>query len=276
MRSILVYADRTKAMSARLESALALARTTSGHVSVMVDSPVARYSSIDPMGGSYIAADAIADLIARDDAYADEIVARLAQQDVPGDVIRCEDEPVDALADAARLADVVVLSRGCDFAGALALSTRCPILLVPDVHDGEGRAQDPAAHDQGIGAMRLPIARACIAWDGGDEAAAALRAAVPLLPGAAVFVLTVQEKHGDLRPAEALRYLSRHGIDAEFVEADRAGSTGEALAAGVAGLGVDLLVMGAYGRSRMREYLFGGVTRHFLSDKAGPALLLAH
>ena len=79
MRSILVYADRTQAMQARLETALSLARLTNGHVSVMVDTPIARYTSIDPMGGSYIAADAIAESLARDDAYADELEARLAR-----------------------------------------------------------------------------------------------------------------------------------------------------------------------------------------------------
>ena len=274
MRSILVYADRTKAMQARLETALSLARMTSGHVSVMVDTPVARYMSIDPTGASVFAADAIREALERDDAYGDELEARLAREDVSYDVIRCEDEPVDALADAARLADVVVLSRGCDFAGSLALSTRCPILLVPGLDDG---LDDKAGgHEQGISGTQLPITRACVAWDGGDEAAAALRAAVPLLRGAEVHVVTVHEKKGGFPSTEALRYLSRHGIKAEFLEVDRVGSTEESLAATVARLQVDLLVLGAFGRSRMREYLFGGVTRHFLGGEAGPALLLAH
>jgi nucleotide-binding universal stress UspA family protein len=274
MRSILVYADRTKAMQARLETALSLARMGNGHVSIMVDTPVARFTSVDPMGASYIAADAIAESMASDDAYAAELEAHLAREDVSFDVIRCEDEPVDALADAARLADVVVLSRGCDFAGALALSTRCPILLVPSVTDGLGTGE--LSRNQGIGGTQLPIGRACIAWDGGDEAAAALRAAVPLLREAEVHVLTVHEKNGGFPSTEALRYLSRHGIKAEFLEVDRVGSTEESLAATVARLQVDLLVLGAYGRSRMREYLFGGVTRYFLTGEVGPALLLAH
>ncbi len=264
MRSILVYADRTKAMQARLDTALSLARQAGGHVSVMVDTPVARYTAVDPMGGSYIAADAIAESMALDDAYAAEIEARLAAGDVAFDVIRCEDEPVDALADAARLADVIILSRGCDFAGALAMSTRCPILLVPGVND------------RGTGGTRIPVGRACVAWDGGEEAAAALRAAVPLLAGAEVHVLTVHEKDGGFHSTGALRYLSRHGINARFLEVDRVGSTEQSLAAAVAHLQVDLLVLGAYGRSRMREYLFGGVTRHFLNGEVGPALFLAH
>lgn len=274
MRSILVYADRTAAMAARLETALSLARMTNGHVSVMVDTPVARYTSIDPMGGGFIAADELAQSLARDDAYADEIEARLAREDVPYDVIRCEDEPVDALADAARLADVVVLSRGCDFAGTLALSTRCPILLVPG--SGGDLMSGADTYDPAVSGSRLPVGRACIAWDGGNEAAAALRAAVPLLVGADVHVVTVHEKRGGFPSTEALRYLSRHGINAEYLEIARVGSTEESVAATVARLQVDLLVLGAYGRSRMREYLFGGVTRHFLDSVTGPMLFMAH
>jgi nucleotide-binding universal stress UspA family protein len=263
MRSILVYADRTPAMQARIETALSLARMTNGHVSVMVDTPIVRYASVDSMGGSYIAIDAMNESLARDDAYAQELEARLAREDVPCDVVRCEDEPVIGLADAARLADVVVLSRGCEFAGELALSTHCPILLVA------------AGGNTGSGGTMLPVARACVAWDGGEEAAAALRAAVPLLAGAEVHVVTVTEKRGGFPSTEALRYLSRHGIKAEFLEVERVGSSEESLAAAVARLQVDLLVLGAYGRSRMREYLFGGVTRHFLNTAVGPALLMA-
>jgi nucleotide-binding universal stress UspA family protein len=279
MRSILLYADRTPEMQARLQTALSLARATNGHVSIMVVTPIARYTSVDPMGGSFIAADAIRESLERDDAFADKLETQLASEDVSYDVIRCEDEPVDALADAARLADVVVLSRGCDFAGTLALSTRCPILLVSSVNDAlvEGGGGEAAAgHDRSVGGMQMPIGRACIAWDGGEEAAAALRAAVPLLAGAEVHVVTVHEKHGGFPSTGALRYLSRHGISAEFHEVDRVGSTEESLAATVARLQVDLLVLGAYGRSRMREYLFGGVTRHFLASKVGPTILLAH
>ena len=77
MRSILVFADRSAASPARLETALSLARMTDGHVSVLVDTPVARFMSMDAMGGSYIAADAISDALARDDAYAEEVAAHL-------------------------------------------------------------------------------------------------------------------------------------------------------------------------------------------------------
>ena len=260
MRSILVFADRTEGMTNRLETALSLARATDGHISLLIDTPVARFMAMDTMGGSYLAADAMREAIARDDEYAQELTTHLAREDVAFDILRCEDEPVDALIDASRLADVVVLSRSCEFAGQLAVSANAPVLLV---RDGER--------------LDIPVERVCIGWDGGYEAAAAVRAAAPLLAlCGAVHLLTVKEKPGGFPATEAMRYLSRHGVKAELTELARVGSTEETLAAAVARLQAELLVMGAFGHSRLREFLFGGVTNYFTSLKDGPALLLAH
>ncbi len=260
MRSILVYADRGASMAARLETGLSLARAHDGHVTVLVDTPVVRYIAMDPMGGSYVASDALTQAMAEDDANAAAIEQQLTGQDVPFDVIRSEAEPVAALASAARLADVVVLSRANAMAGELALNARTPVLVLPDKAE-----------------LRFPLAKACIAWDGGNEAALALRCAVPLLAGCGeVQVLTVKEKPGGFPSIDAEGYLSRHGIKAELSEIARSGSTEETIANECLRRGAQLLVMGAYGKSRMREYLFGGVTRHFLEETASPPLLLAH
>ena len=260
MRSILLFADKSAAMPARLETALSLARMTDGHLSVLVDTPVARFMAMDAMGGSYLAADAIREALERDDAYAEELAEHLAREDVPFDVLRCEDEPADALVEAARLSDVIVLSRGCEFAGQVAVTSGTPVLLVPD--------------DLRLG---LPAERACVGWDGGEESSAAIRAAAPLLAKCGeVHLLSVREKQGGFPATDALCYLSRHGVKAELHELDRVGSIEETLAAGVARLQGDLLVMGAFGHSRLREFLFGGVTRYFLANGVAPALLLAH
>jgi nucleotide-binding universal stress UspA family protein len=260
MRSILVSADRLPGMEARLESALAIARANHGHITLLVDTPVVRYVAMDPMGGSYVATDALKQAMADDDAAAAKLEEHLAREDVPFDVVRSEAEPVEALAKAARLADLVVVSRASGLAGDLALSSRAPILALGD------KAVLPA-----------PLGGACVAWDGGDEAACALRHAVPLLADCPmVRVITVAEKPGGFPPTDALRYLSRHGIKAELDELPRRGSTEETLAVAVSQTGAQVLVMGAYGKSRMREYLFGGVTRYFLDKQDGPALLLAH
>jgi hypothetical protein len=165
------------------------------------------------------------------------------------------------MAVAARLADLAVVSRDCGYTGDLAVAARCPVLVL-----------NPAAP------LRLPLAAACIAWDGGDQAAAALRASINLLEGCqSIHVLTVtSEESGSFPPTDALRYLSRHGLKAELHELAKHGSVEETLANEAARLGAQLLVLGAYSHSRIREFLFGGVTRYFLEEKAAPPLLLAH
>lgn len=260
MRSILVNADRKPDCEARIGTALGIARQSGGHVTVLVDTPVSRYIAMDPMGGSYVISDALELARSEDDAAAEAIEARLAGDNVPFNVLRSEEDPVNALARAARLADIVVVSRSGGLAGELALVSHTPVLAL---------AEDKPLH--------LPIRRACIAWDGGEQAATALRASVPLLRGCQlVKVITVAEKSGGFSPADALGYLSRHGIRAELEEHQRRKSTEETLAGAVAANQAELLVMGAYGKSRMREFLFGGVTAYFLNEADAPALLLAH
>ncbi|MCJ2188314.1 universal stress protein [Novosphingobium beihaiensis] len=260
MRSILVNADRKPGNDARIDTALGIARQFNGHVSVLVDTPVTRYIAMDPMGGSYVISDALEEARKEDDAAAAKFETRMARDDVPFDILRSEDDPVSALANAARLADLVVLSRSGGFAGELALASGTPVLALPD-----GKA------------LEMPIRRACIAWDGGEQAASALRASVPLLESCQVVkVISVIEKPGGFPATDALRYLSRHGIHAEFEEHERRGSTEETLAIAATQAHAELMVMGAYGKSRVREFLFGGVTAYFLGEANAPALLLAH
>jgi nucleotide-binding universal stress UspA family protein len=260
MRSILVLADRTPESEPRLQAALSLARAQSGHLTILIDTPIARYLATDGMGGGYLAADVMNEAVAADDAFAQTLHQRLIHEDVPYDILRAEDEPTDAIAEAGRLNDVVVLTRSLPFVGEVVLSGTAPVLVVP-----------------GEGAPVVPFRVACVAWDGGDEAAAAVRAAVPLLVQAgAVHVLTVAEKAGGFPVCDAVKYLARHGVKAEVVEVERHGSIEQTLRAAVVELGGDLLVMGAYGHSRLREFLLGGVTRYFLEQASEPVLLLAH
>ena len=260
MRSILVHAERGAAGAARIETALSLARMTSGHATLLIDTPVMRYTTIDGMGGSNVATEALREAVAEDDDFAQASSARLANEDVPYTVLRAEVEPLDALASAGRLSDVVVVSRADPIAGDLPLAVRCPVLAVNDDH-----------------MLTFPLDCACVAWDGSAEAAAALRAAVPLLAGCPkVTVLTVEGAPAEWPGTEALEYLSRHGVSAEQRVLSRQGTTEEALARELQACGGQLLVMGAFGHSRMREFLFGGVTRSFLSYEGAPALLLAH
>lgn len=261
MRSILVQAGRDPGMAARLDTAMAIARANEGHVTLVIDTPVDRFVTVDPYGGTYVAREALDAALAEDDALAAAFAGRLERDDVPFDIAQFELLPVDAMANVARFADLAVVSRNCGYAGDLALAARCPVLALPDTTS-----------------MPFPVGTACIAWDGSDEAAFALRCAARLLAGCRnVHVLTVLTEKPEGFPAtDALRYLSRHGIEAELHELDRGSSIEETLAAAANRLDADLLVLGAYSHSRVREFLFGGVTRYFLEDKGAPPLLLAH
>jgi nucleotide-binding universal stress UspA family protein len=260
MKSILVHANRDPGMNARLETALAIARAQRGHVTLLIDTPINRFVSADPYGGVVVASGAIQQALADDDLLAAEVLERLTGEDVPYDVVQYEIEPIAALAGAARLADLIVVSRDCGFAGDLALEARIPVLAL---------AADAI--------LPAPLSSVSIAWDGSAEAAAAVRAAIPLLRDAGqVDVLTVNKDTSRFPGTEVLSYLSRHGIKAELAELESNGSVEESLLAAAAERKAQLLVMGAFGHSRLRELLIGGVTRFFLNEAEGPALLLAH
>ena len=261
MRSILVQAGLDPGMTARLETGLDLARAHDSHITMLIDTPLGRFIATDGLaGGAIVATDAMQDALAADDVLAETVREQLISQDVPFDVVRFECEPVEAFVQAARLADLVVVSRDCGYVGELALGTRIPILaLTSDA------------------AFPTSLASVSVARDGSDASASALRHAVPLLKAAArVQVLTVTKPGEDFPATDALRYLARHGVKADLVELVRKGPVEEALLKAATECSTDLLVMGAYGHSPLREALFGGVTRFFLNEPTAPALLLAH
>lgn len=119
-----------------------------------------------------------------------------------------------------------------------------------------------------------------VAWDGSRCAARALADALPILARAGeVRVLTViNEKPAAVAglAAEAVRHLKAHGVAAVAEEVDGKGvSIGESLEAYLAKTPPDLLVMGAYGRSRLQEFILGGATEYMLHAPKVP-LFLSH
>jgi nucleotide-binding universal stress UspA family protein len=166
-----------------------------------------------------------------------------------------------------RLADLVVVGRSENGATerqialeAALMGTGRPLLLAP-----------PLA-EVSLGS------RIAIAWNGRAESARAVTAGLPLLGAAsALYVLTAETGRTDAGEAERLvTYLAWHGLKAEARHVAPAGdAVGVALLAAAAGLGADLVVMGGYGHSRLREMVLGGVTRHVL-DNADLPVLLAH
>lgn len=167
-----------------------------------------------------------------------------------------------------RLADLVVFARPQGRDDGQALTTIETTLL------GSGRPILLVSEE-----MPEEIGRSvAVAWNGNAEAARAVAGAMPFLLSAdSVRVLTaetsVTEAAAGRRIAE---YLAWHGINAEItIVHPGAEAVGKALMDQAAALECDLLVMGGYGHSRMREMILGGVTRYVLNH-AGLPVLMAH
>jgi nucleotide-binding universal stress UspA family protein len=116
-----------------------------------------------------------------------------------------------------------------------------------------------------------------IAWKAAPEAARAVTAAMPLITTAKqVQILTVAEEAGlsDQEGARLMSSLRWHGVDVStrHLQPGAAGAADTLLAA-ARDLGA-LVVMGAYGHSRLREWVFGGFTRHVLRAAEVPVLMM--
>jgi nucleotide-binding universal stress UspA family protein len=124
------------------------------------------------------------------------------------------------------------------------------------------------------------VRRILVAWNATRESIRAVADALPLLAKAeAVEVLVVDHQrqpagHGQEPGADIARHLARHGAKVEVRRLSSSGKdVGQLLLSQATAFGADLLVMGAYGHSHLREWMFGGVTRTVLYEAGLPVLM---
>ncbi|HYM30799.1 MAG TPA: universal stress protein [Candidatus Cybelea sp.] len=172
----------------------------------------------------------------------------------------------DLVAERSRLADLIVAHKppaASDSEPSLALEaalreTGRPVLVIPrTITEAIGRT-------------------IAIAWNGSIEVSRALRFAMPFLKQAEkVVVLSVREEAHYGPPAEdAVDYLAWHGITSAAANLPGGARTqGQTLLAAAADNGADMMVQGAYTRSRMRRLIFGGVTAEVLAQTTIPVLM---
>ncbi len=283
IRKIVVPVDGTDATRLSLDTAFRLGRDAEAHVEVLHAQPDPRLAVPligEGMSGAMI--EELIELTERETAAravkAREMYERAREasgipvSEAPSkagpttawmSVVGAEDEIV---VQRGRLADLLVVARptsqmeapsAVTFNAAVFESGR-PVLVAP---------LEPAAS---LGR------RVAISWNGSAEAARAVSAALPLIARAeSVLILIVETGDTAAADADGLReFLAWHGIAAEQrAMAKDEGSVGAAIITACAD--ADLLVMGAYTHSRLRELILGGVTRHVL-ERATPPLLMAH
>lgn len=269
MKSIMVHAGSDPGFDGRLQVALDLARRFNGHLSLILPRPPQDYVAFDMFGGAHFiseAFDAAEKERAKMQARVDE---HLKVEGLPWDWQIFDGTIVDALVNAARLGDILVMSlddtaaraggQGRALVSDVVTASRTPIFAVP------------------LACKSLAFNRAMVAYDGGFEAANAVRAARPLLAATDVVRITEVEAAPEEFPVtDVAAYLSRHGVNAELAVAAKGDvSVEERLLAEAKAWHPDYLVMGTYGHGRWREAVFGGVTR-FLLAEIGVPVLLAH
>jgi nucleotide-binding universal stress UspA family protein len=184
------------------------------------------------------------------------------------DWLVAEGDAGDALAQAATRHDLLVLDHAEEGHGsswdipALVLKADIPCLVLPR-----------------SGVHYAPFERVAIGWNGSPEAMRAVHAALPFLQGKRVLLMHGEERGKfpglEWEPSFSIMdYLQRHGVTAEqrtiLATHDEAGT---AILDEAMKFRADLLVMGAYGRSRFSEWMLGGATRHVLAWTDIPVLM---
>ncbi len=275
-KNLLLHIDDTKACVGRVDVAVALAQAHEAHLTALYIAaepglPAYIEGQIPPviLEEQYVEADRCAHIAA------ETFQATLKKNGLPGEcrVARAADAEVAPLiAQQARYADLVIVGQafeedpgagGLHMVENLLIYSGRPALVVPYIGAGER-----------IGCT------VTVAWDAGREAARAVADAMPFLERAEkVHVLVVNPRpgvdgHGEEPGADLALHLARHGVTAEVnrTEANDIG-TGDVILSWLSDFGSDLLVMGAYAHSRMRELVLGGVTRRILDSMTVPVLM---
>ncbi|MEO8459378.1 MAG: universal stress protein [Dokdonella sp.] len=214
-----------------------------------------------------------------DDLYQDALaqapwwMQQLAAHGLTGEWKVTQGDAVEALCHASRSSDFLVIERpqlkpdaptGWGLASRTVFGASAPVVVVPDTTTQASCGQ-----------------RVVIAWNGSREATLAIRGALPVLAQAAqVHVLEGEQivspfgvRHWP--PFDLRALLQRHDVTACFAEFRPERDRGAAILDQARAFDADLIVMGAWGQSRITEWVLGGATRHLLQHSDIP-LLVAH
>ncbi|VTU36252.1 Universal stress protein family protein [Variovorax sp. PBS-H4] len=274
IKTILVHLDHTDRCSARVDLAHGIASTQGAHLIGLLPSGLLEGTvpaEVLPTGMTDYIAESARYLRQRAQAIGEGFGARLGP--TSHEIRETDGTTVDSLVAHGRSSDLVVVGqedRASDsdvpvrgLVAQLVLDVGRPVLVVPYAGKFEQVGQN-----------------ALLAWDGSRAAAVAMREALPLLTHASRVTLvsfqrTTPIQEDVLLIPEMTRWLQRHGVQAKFEQHVMEIDTSDALLSRVSDLGADLVVMGGYGHSRLRERVLGGVTREVLAHMTVP-VLIAH
>ena len=271
---ILVHIDQSPRALMRLDIAAELARQHGAHLTALQVIDVALpVMAMGDGGGGAVIAELMEQM--RQSALAAGVKlkvafeAALAREGIMGEWRQVEGTTQEILALHGRYADLLVLGQDdpeSDSAGLLeAMVFDCgrPVLAIPFARS-----------------FKTIGKRVLVGWNASRAASRALHDALPLIAKAetaTVFLANPKRGlggHGEEPGADIARHLARHGMKVEVAMAIADDVPDSALLLNHASdMGADLLVMGAYGHSRLREFILGGMTRSLLREMTVPVLL---
>lgn len=272
-KTILLHMANDVGHKARLKTAVDLAGRFDAHVlALYVANPVSMPAAIEGRGASYaFMSEATAIAHEKADAIRKECAGLCDESKLSWEWKVVEGDHLEMLAAEAPYADLAIVSHSkveviedrivFHVPENLPLVVGCPVIVLP-----------AAGFDRPVGRHVM------IAWQPCAPAARAVYLALPFLQEAeAVTVCSAVNEDAKAEDAERLvKKLTRHGVEAKAiaVEASRS-QAGKTLLEQAKKAGADLLVMGAYGHSRVREVVLGGVS-HYVSGHAAIPLLISH
>jgi nucleotide-binding universal stress UspA family protein len=287
-RRLLLPLTGTAAGESALATALMVARIWNAHVHCLHVRVDAR--DVAPLAGEGLSGAMIEEMMAATERESGERASRVRAlferfASAAGDVTLA-DNPTTALkTPGPTLSFEAVAGREEDIVAQQ--SRLYDMAVVPHPEAGEDVSSSDALHavlfDSGRPILIAPRdppteigTRVCCAWNGTAESAAAVAAALPWLHRAeAVRILTSDDYQRRGPAAEGIQaYLRWHEIQAEIVPfKPQTREVGAGLLGAARDFGADLLCMGAYSHSRLRQLILGGVTRHVLENADVPVLM---
>lgn len=260
----------------QLEAAVALARREDAHLEVFAVGVDHTQTGYYYAGASaYVFQEAIDRAMAAAETLETEIRAELAPEDIRWSVESAVAQMGGVstlIAMRARFADLVVLEKPY---GAQSARDNEAVLEAALFEGGSAVLVLPAetATVENLGR------RVLVAWNQSDEALHAVRRALPVLKAAELVEIAVVDPsphspEGSDPGGKLCQMLTRHGVKAEIaVLAKTLPTVSEVLNRRAVEIGADLIVMGAYSKSRLREAIMGGATRHMLERATLPVLM---
>ncbi|SCY97229.1 universal stress protein [Microvirga guangxiensis] len=277
IRDVMVHLDGSPEDEIRLEYGQTLASGEGAHLIGIFTNLLPDLSTAMPFDGGAAAVVQIVTELEQQarkdgDATAGRLADRITRLPVPTELRRF-DETFGTMsirvAEQARYADLFVATRPYG-----AGDTPVWLDLVEAVLFGSGRGLlvVPPGHRQSG-----PVRTVLVAWNGSREAARALGEGLGFIQDAArTVVLMIDPKGNALMGQDIERHLARHGVTAEIVAVESRGRrVADVVLDEARRVSADLVVMGGYGHTRLREQVFGGATLDMLTISDRP-VLLAH